>query len=377
MINRYLPPKFLRPVLRLSASMVCFAAFLLPEVASALTRQDCMESPTSCAGLIAAAPNDIDLRLLRAAGYQAQKKWDLAIDDFSAAISIDPDDPDLHFRRGKVKEAAGRLMDAHADYLDALNLDPTRMEYALSAERSICSSQDLDRALKIDPQSADAYLIAGICSQRAGHMGTLDLDRAERMESSAIALKPDFAAAYYNRALLYVTKKNYGRALADLDSLERIDPANADLYTLRGVIRGAQGDLSAAIREHGKAIAADPLGARRYLYRAWALFNAGQGDAGLLDAKRAASLAPGIASTYETKGRIEEALGDKVNAQLDLQTARMPDSVRADFVKPSVAPAADQEDSNLIVWLVIVAGVIGSGYFMFRGRGAASKPPVA
>jgi tetratricopeptide (TPR) repeat protein len=364
----------IRPALRLFAGAVCLIALLRPEAAPALDRKDCMVNPMFCTGLIQDNPNDVDLRLLRAAGYQAQKQWDKAVDDYSAAIAIDPDDADLHFRRGRAQEAAGRLSEAHADYLDALNLDPRRMEYALSAERSICSPQDFDRALKIDPNSADAYLIAGMCSQRRDHMGTVDLDRAERAETRAIALKPDFAAAYYNRALLYVTKRNYGRALADLDSLQRIDPDNADVHTLTGVIRGAQGDLGAAVREHGKAIVADPLGARRYLYRAWALFNAGRANAALVDANRAMMLAPAMASAYETRGRIEQVLGDKILADLDFERARLPDSLRIELAKPSSGPPPDNGGSGSIVWMV-VAGIVGLGLFMFLGRGATGKPP--
>jgi len=372
MIPRLREPLTRRRSLYLFAAAVGLVVLLQPEAAVSLDRSDCMRNPMFCE--VEKNPDDVDLRLLRAAGYMARKEWNKAIEDYTAAIALDPDDPDLYFRRGRANDAAGNDFAASLDYQQALDLDPKRMDYALAVERSICSSTDSDRVLKMFPKSAEVYLVRALCHQRYDHMGILDLDKAEKDETRAIALKPDFAAAYYNRALLYVAKRNYKRALADLDSLERIDSGNAEVYTLRGVIRGAQGDLGAAVREHGKAIVADPLGAQRYLYRAWALLNAGQANAALADAGRAVMLNPANASTYETRGKIHQALGNKSAAELDFQTAKLPESMRVGLTKSSGgSPAAGGDGPNYTI-LIVLAGLAGLGYFMFRGRSAA-KPP--
>ena len=361
----------MRRPMHLFAGAVCLLVLLRPQAAVSLDRDDCMRNPAFCE--VEKNPDDVDLRLLRAAGYMARKEWGKAIEDYTAAIALDPDDPDLYFRRGRAYDAARDFLGSTLDYHKALDLDPKRMDYALAVERSMCASDDSDRVVKMYPKSAEVYLIRALCHQSEDHMGLVELDKAEKDETKAIALKPDYAAAYYNRALLYVAKQNYKRALADLDSLERIDPDNADVYTLRGVIRGAQGDLGAAVREHGKAIVADPLGAQRYLYRAWALLNAGQANAALADAGRAVMLNPANASTYETRGKIQEALGNKTAAELDFQTARLPESMRVSLTKSSGSPAAGGDGPNYTI-LIVLAGLAGLGYFMFRGRGAA-KPP--
>jgi tetratricopeptide (TPR) repeat protein len=40
--------------------------------------------------------------------------------------------------------------------------------------------------------------------------------------TQAIALKPDYAEAYYNRALLYSDMKKYAQALADVRTFEKL-----------------------------------------------------------------------------------------------------------------------------------------------------------
>ena len=351
-------------------------AFLLPNTASALDRSDCMKDPMWCGPLIRDNPKDIDLLLLRAAGYESQKNWIKAEEDYASAIELDPDDADLYVRKGIAEESMNMSFPAHDSYDHATKLDPNNVEYALLLARSFCSEEEFDGALKMGPRNADGFLMAGICSQRESATGETNLARAENLENRAIALKPDFAAAYYNRALLYVAKHDYRRALADLDSLERIDSGNADIYTLRGVIRGAQGDLGAAVREHGRAILADPLGAQRYLFRAVALLNSGQAASALADANRAVMLNPLPANAYQTRGKIREALGEKYSATADYQMAGMSDDLRAQFAKPSSGPAV-AEDSHVMTWILVVTGVLGVAFFMLRGRKTAAIPPAA
>jgi tetratricopeptide (TPR) repeat protein len=93
---------------------------------------------------------------------------------------------------------------------------------------------DYNRAIKINPQSANAYYNRGLlkATKLQDQQGALaDYDRA-------IKLKPNYDAAYNNRGNLKADKlKDYQGALADYDRAIKLKPKNADAYYNRGVLK--------------------------------------------------------------------------------------------------------------------------------------------
>lgn len=88
-------------------------------------------------------------------------------------------------------------------------------------------------------------------------------------------------------------------------------------------------------------------------------------------------LSPVDASGYETRGKIYEALGKKAMAELDFLTARLPEDMRRNLVKTSTASsgasgsASGPRDCS---GLIVILGIAGLGYFMFKGRVAGASP---
>lgn len=70
----------------------------------------------------------------------------------------------------------------------------------------------------------------------------------------AIELNPKSADAYYNRALLYQRQGNSKAAFADFDKILAINPNYSQPYYGRGLIYSAQGQDDKAIAEYTKAI---------------------------------------------------------------------------------------------------------------------------
>jgi tetratricopeptide (TPR) repeat protein len=67
--------------------------------------------------------------------------------------------------------------------------------------------------------------------------------------------KENVAIAFYNRALAYENKEDYGRAIADYDEALRLDPNDADALLYRGLDKqrlgdkaGGEADIAAAKR---------------------------------------------------------------------------------------------------------------------------------
>ena len=126
--------------------------------------------------------------------YFRQKKYDLAIKDYTKAIALAPKNVHAHINRGI----------AYATQKDH--------------ERAI---EDYNKAIGIAPDNADAYINRGIAYSSHG---------------------------YHKQA-----STNYDKANQDYEDALLIDPDNADAYYARGVTLAAQGRKQEALEAYHKA----------------------------------------------------------------------------------------------------------------------------
>ncbi len=89
-----------------------------------------------------------------------------------------------------------------------------------------------------------------------------DLDRKIIDLGHAIALSPNNAKAYRDRALLYVRKRDIGHALDDLDRAILLNPKDAHSYYFRGqIFLHMKKENAKAVADFDKAIELDPVNA--------------------------------------------------------------------------------------------------------------------
>jgi len=103
-----------------------------------------------------------------AGDYVTQGKMDLAIEQYTKAISIDPEYAAAYFDRGIAFQGIGDYDRAIADYTQAIDLDP---EYASSYyHRGVVyyyqgdldkAISDLEKATELDSSYALAYAVSG------------------------------------------------------------------------------------------------------------------------------------------------------------------------------------------------------------------------
>ena len=88
---------------------------------------------------------------------------------------------------------------------------------------------DFDKAIALKPDYPSAYYNRGNT-----YADREDYDRAISDYTRAIALKPDYREAYYNRAVAWFYKKDYRRAWADIRALRNLgaEPAPQFLQAL-------------------------------------------------------------------------------------------------------------------------------------------------
>ena len=150
---------------------------------------------------------------------------------------------------------------------------PTTLPRAQHGDRT----QNLDRlfeALKVAPDDDSAKYVEnriwaiwlGSPSDTAnllmGRVKTAvdgkDLDLAIKLLDAVIDIRPDFVEAWNRRATVYYTKKDFGRALADIHEVLAREPRHFGALSGLGIILQELGDDKHALEVFRRALAVHP-----------------------------------------------------------------------------------------------------------------------
>lgn len=149
------------------------------------------------------------------------------------------------------------------------------------------------------------------------HLQEKNYDAAIQANSAAIALKPDLALAYVNRAAARVDKGELEEGIRDCNRAIELDPNIFNPYYIRGLAYGRRGDLAGAIQDYTEAIRRNPNHAESYLGRSKMHLSTHAWENAIADSSRAISLRPRMARAYNNravarrnKGDIEGAIKD-------------------------------------------------------------------
>jgi len=209
--------------------------------------------------------------------------------------------------------------------------------------------EDLNQAIKLEPQNAQAYNRRGDAYYRLG-----DYEQAQTDSSQAILLNPQDANAYFDRGFAYYELGKYKEAIADYTQAIKLNSENAYAYYGRGIARTQLKDNKGAIGDFSKAIALKPQYTEAYLQRgilrrrlklrqaaiqdfntiikinpsdAKAYYQRGltqvinqQKYAALKDYADAININPKYIEAYLNRGDIYSDLGDKLEATEDYNT---------------------------------------------------------
>jgi len=119
----------------------------------------------------------------------------------------------------------------------------------------------------------------------------------------AIALAPDEADAFYNRAVYYKNRHELTLAKADFEQAARLDPTSSLPEYYLGRLALESGDYAAAVEHFTRVIAIDPKTARAYMFRSAAFGKLGQGDKAVADIETAVTLDPSLAHSIQVDGK--------------------------------------------------------------------------
>jgi tetratricopeptide (TPR) repeat protein len=158
------------------------------------------------------------LRLMKLiAGEEYNKLFDLALQDYNQAIALDPDNAEMHYRRGNAYYSRAGLDMIYAPYT-SIFLAPAKADFSRAVERN--------------PQNAEALDMLGLTD---GSMGDWTQAIADFEQEAALNPKMRFRVsdAYCNRGSHYPSEK-HDLAVADLNRTIQMrgasDPCECEPY---------------------------------------------------------------------------------------------------------------------------------------------------
>jgi tetratricopeptide (TPR) repeat protein len=264
---------------------------------------------------IADASRAIELRPGDAAAYRlrgdarrqqveqaGRSDYEPAIADFSRAIALKPDWADAYLGRGTARLLIGDDSGALLDAAKAIELRPAapegyflRAAIKLKGRNARAAIADYDEAISrggINPSDLLKIYIGRACAKDI--IG--DYAGAIRDYDQAIAIKPDYAAAYYNRGIANSKQHENAVAISDYNRAIALNPDWSNPYVGRARAKCAVRDFSGAINDCDMAF--DKLGR-----------------------DRTAGLRPTRSNIYDYRARCRAALGDYEGATSDYDRA--------------------------------------------------------
>ena len=163
--------------------------------------------------------------------------FDEAIEAFSRAMSLAPDDVSALAGRGQAYRAIGEHALALADFDRAVALAPGEARHQLGRSNSLAALRRMDeavaactRAIAIAPDNPGAYYTRAVYRSHLeeDHAGVMaDLDRA-------VELAPTEVRYIRERAEYLMESQDLDRALVDIDRALALTPEEARLHYERG-----------------------------------------------------------------------------------------------------------------------------------------------
>jgi tetratricopeptide (TPR) repeat protein len=209
--------------------------------------------------------------------YNAMGKYQEAIEQYTAAIALDPNYSEYYNDRGSVHLHSGNLDQAEKDYLKAIELSPPYFE---------------------------VFTNLGQCYRLMGQM-----DMAIQSYSRALDLEPRQILALLGRAKAYEELGNSEKALVDYTQAIAFDHSLWDAFASRGVIQYEIGNLDSSLHDLNRAIELNPKQGTLFENRATVHWELGHFSLAQQDLRTAIGLASIENDRIAIQARLDDLLG--------------------------------------------------------------------
>ena len=180
-----------------------------------------------------------------------QKNYDKAIEEFTQAIQLDPN---------------------NAKYYN------NRCTTFISSGKYDAAIEDCNTAIKLNPKYAFAYNNRGLAFYNKN-----EYNKAISDFSQAINLDPKYAMPYNNRGQTYEALGKHDQAIADYNQAIQLNAKSSLAYFNRGNFYIAKGEFDLAISDYSQSISINPNYVNAYIARGSVYIDKGEYRLGMKD----------------------------------------------------------------------------------------------
>lgn len=260
----------------------------------------------------------------RGVSYSEVGQINLAFDDFSQAIELNPLNAEAYNNRGTIYAHSGAYFEALSDFESAVNIsklyldDDTEKYYY---NRGLIYSNlgqyenaisDYSECLKYAPSLYEGYNNRGLA-----YFFNSQNEEAIKDFNESIKLNPSDAMVYSNRGNAYSKDKKYDEALRDFNKSLEISPSFSTAFYGRGVMYYEKGNYELAAKDLNQVIALKPNDANAYFYLGKTYFAQNEFDFAITNYTYAIELNPEDFEAYLNRGEIYKMLGKIAEAEAD------------------------------------------------------------
>ncbi len=266
---------------------------------------------------------DPEVFVLRARIFVKLKEYSAALKDYTSAQSLAPGDDRVvrdkclvYFQTGRPEKALEALSKDSRSPTDDVPYLVLRARAHILLGDYDKAERSLKRAVEIAPEHAAAYLYFGVAAMHRKLM-----DEALGHFNRALALDRNLVEAYKERARTFIQLGDNVRAASDLSAAADLDPADAEIFSMRGITFMNRMLYDAAIKDFTRAIDNLPSDPGILFDRAVAYQRRDDLESALADLNRVVLARPDSARGRSFRGVVRFQLGNLPTAQEDLEEA--------------------------------------------------------
>jgi tetratricopeptide (TPR) repeat protein len=268
-------------------------------------------------------PRDSSARFGLAQAYRRKSMLDEAAEALGQVESVDAKFPGLQLEKGRLAEARGNMDAAIASYRDALSQSPkdaalkSRLGATLVLNDQLEEGERLLReVLEAQPYSAEAeHFLGRIDLERH------QLDAARAHFERASRLEPNNGLYRMYVAWTALEANEMVSALRELDEALKLDPSLGDAYWLRARIRIRAGTVRDALGDLKKALELNPRRVEAWAAMAECHYQLGQTKEAIADLQKAVEARPERGYWWYRLGRLQLDEGQRQQALTSLTKA--------------------------------------------------------
>ena len=240
-------------------------------------------------------PNHTDALYWRGRQFLEMKDYQNAANDFNKCIKVNPNyGKYIYVHRGSTYERQGDLQKAEADYLHAVEIEPTHYTPTESLGNFYMNHGEYQKAVETFTKLMTINKSETPVLLRAHSYRLLkDYNNAVADYTRALDISSKNLLAYFWRGYSYNELKDYKNALKDYNTLIEMNPNySINSYFNRGYANAFLQNFDAAIADFTKFINTEQKNVNAYIYRAWTYESIGDYKNALADFDKALELDP-------------------------------------------------------------------------------------